>query len=367
MTAKKYVISLISILYIFFAVNLSLWYCCTKKFFTQRDLNRLGSYYTTSDLTGLANYQRHHEEFTAETIRNLDAIKLGSYHTSTGLIGSADYQRNHEKFTPGTFDIITIGDSFSQGGYQDYFTDKLGMKVLNINMTGHCLNDIYKLISSGIIDELKPKAIILESVERSVQNRLGMTEIIPVKISREEVLRRISRPQTSENISRGIFPPIMMKTNIKFLRDIFYRIINPEQLSPKVYINQLAQYLFTNPGQENLFMHYHEDLNYLSQTHNPEMINRNLNNAAKLLAEKNITLFFMPCADKYDLYYTYLKDKHGRPENPFFDEMRRVQPKNYIFIDTKAILRKALERGDTHWSWKGMERVSEEIAKYLLP
>ncbi len=167
----------------------------------------------------------------------------------------------------------------------------------------------------------------------------------------------------------------MIKANAKFLQDIFFRLRHPEQLSSTVYINKLTQNLFTNPGQENLFLHYYEDLNYLSQTHNPEIINRNLNNAAKLLAEKNITLLFMPCVDKYDLYYPYIKDKHGRPENPFFDEMRRVQPKNYIFIDTKAILRKAFERGDkdiywlsdTHWSWKGMKIVSEEIAKYLLP
>ncbi len=170
MSAKKYVISLASILYIFLVINLSLWHISTKKFFIQRDLNRLGSFYTVSELTGPANYQRHHEKFTPATT--------------------------------GHFDIITIGDSFSQGGYQDYFADKLGMKVLNVSMTGHCLNDIYKLISSGIIDEFSPKAVILESVERSVQGRLGIIEIVTEKSSREDVLKRISKPKTSEIISQ---------------------------------------------------------------------------------------------------------------------------------------------------------------------
>ena len=185
MSAKKYVISLASILYIFLVINLSLWHIYTKEFFTQSDLNRLGSFYTVSSLTGPANYQRHHEKFTP--------------------------------MTTGQFDVITIGDSFSQGGYQDYFADKLGMKVLNVNMTGHCLNDIYRLISSGIIDEFRPKAVILESVERSVQGRLGVIEIVPVKISREDLLKRISRPKTSENISRGIFAPVMIGLTVSML------------------------------------------------------------------------------------------------------------------------------------------------------
>ena len=77
----------------------------------------------------------------------------------------------------------------------------------------------------------------------------------------------------------------------------------------------------------------------------------------------------MLCVDKYDLYYPYIKDRRGRTENNLFEEFRNVPDKNYIFIDTKKILREALERGekdlywlsDTHWSWRGMSIVSEKI------
>ena len=75
------------------------------------------------------------------------------------------------------------------------------------------------------------------------------------------------------------------------------------------------------------------------------MVNANLNNAARLLKAKGITLVFFAAADKYDLYYSYIKDqKH--PENPFFEKMRAIRSKDYDFIDTLAVLREVLSRGE---------------------
>lgn len=79
-------------------------------------------------------------------------------------------------------DIITLGDSFSNGGggglnrfYQDYIVKKYQAKVLNIkalNYDNNFVNTIIAMYNSGMLDRLKPKAIILESVERSAIPRL---------------------------------------------------------------------------------------------------------------------------------------------------------------------------------------------------
>ncbi len=163
----------------------------------------------------------------------------------------------------------------------------------------------------------------------------------------------------------------MMQANYKYLGAVYYRIISSERLSKEVYRAELSQNFFTNTGQEDLLLFYHEDLRHIHDTFNADMINRNLNTAAKILHDKNIKLLFLACPDKFDLYYPYIKDTKGRPENPLFPEMLKVSPKHYTFIDSRKILRDALERGekdlywlnDTHWSWKGAELVCDEIMR----
>ena len=132
---------------------------------------------------------------------------------------------------------------------------------------------------------------------------------------------------------------------------------------------------FTNPGQENTLLFIGEDLNYLKYPLNAEMVNQNLNTAARLMKAKGIKLIFFSAADKYNLYYPYITDKKGRPENPFFRQLREVQGKEYIYVDTLTPLRQALERGekdiywldDTHWSHRGIKFFCDELVKYILP
>ncbi|MBQ7578436.1 MAG: hypothetical protein IJT21_09245 [Synergistaceae bacterium] len=342
MTAKKYFYSLVILLFAFMALNLAMWYGFNKKIFLRGDLSRMGSFATTDSLTQIANYSRRHTKFRD--------------YLSSGL------------------DVITIGDSFSNGGgknyYQDYLTDKYGLRVLNFSLTFSPVEDLYILVNSGLIDKLKPRVIILESVGRYVNGRLGTKEIQANSVKSDIVLS----DNKSKNLSDGLFAPIMIKANYNYLSNKFYRLFHPEQLSPEVYINTLNQNLFTNPGQENILLTYYEDLNYLHESINPAMIHANLNNAAEILRAKNIKLVFMPCVDKYDLYFPYIINKHGRPENNLFAELDSMPGKNYIFVNTKKILRKALERGekdlywlvDTHWSWKGFQIVCDEFVREIL-
>lgn len=352
MTSRKYVICVTSLLYAFMILNIVMWHCLTKNAFVQNDLNRLGSFISTESLTPNANYSKHHTDFN-------------------------DYLESPKRES---FDVITLGDSFSrrEAGfyYQDYLEEKYNIRCLNVNFTDHCLNDLYALINSGMLSEIKPQAVILESAERLLQDRFGVKEIDSEAITAERAKNFINNRRTgktSQLLASGFFPPVAMQANMDFIKNILYHKIDPERLSPAVYITELDRNFFTNPGYEHTLLYYYEDLQYLNAPLNAEMMNMNLNKAAEILREKGIIPIFMLCADKYDLYYPYIINHNGRPENNFFPEMRRVSPKEYIFIDTMKIFRGELERGekdiywfgDTHWSRKGAELVCDELVKYF--
>ncbi|MBQ7154458.1 MAG: hypothetical protein IJR85_02745 [Synergistaceae bacterium] len=353
MSTRKYVFSVTLVMYAFMAVNLVLWYGLTREVFGMKDMNRMGGTKTPEALTGNVSYTKHHTE-------------LAEYIASG----------RHE-----SFDVLTLGDSFSNGknNYQDYLVNRYGLRVINVRIKYHCLEDLYMLLNAGIVDEISPRVVILESVERSVQGRLGMESKFSQDTDRKTIinvlLNQADKSPKISTASAGIFEPVLVKWNITFLFNRLYRFLHPEQLSPEVYITKLDRPFFTNPGHENTLMHYWEDLEYLKNPLNAEMVNQNLNNAARLLKAKGIKLIFFAAADKYDLYYPYLTDKKGRPENPFFKEMREVQGKEYVFVDAMSVLREALARGeqdvywmgDTHWSWKGIKIVCDEMVKHIIP
>ncbi len=353
MSAKKYVAFVAGFLFVFMAGNLALWHFVVKESFIQDELNRLGNFSSTDPLTPEAEYSNRHIEMK-------------------------DYLASGKKES---FDVVSIGDSFTNGGgrvyYQDYLADKYGLKSINARFRLDCLESLYILIKSGMLDEIHPSAVIIESVGRFVQSRLGVHEILPYEITRKyaEHILRNGDSKTSGQIASGFFAPVMTEAVKKFLVNTVYHMADSERLGEEAYIARLSRKLFTNPGYETTLLYSYQDFLYLNNPPNAEMINRNLNNAAKILADKNIKLIFMPCVDKYDLYYPYITDKRDCPENPLFDTLRNMPGKNYILIDTKAILRKELERGEkdvywfgnTHWSWKGAEKVCDELVKYLLP
>ena len=341
-----------SVLYVLMLANLALWHGTVKTTFRQRDLNRLGSMATTAPLTEDVHYAEHHAELR-------DYIASGT----------------HE-----SFDILTIGASFTNGrdggSYPDYLVNYYGLRVLNAHIRGYeCITTLYMLAESGLLDEISPRVVILESVERSVQDRFGVNILAPVKSDRQTIEKLSGSPEAGAGLSDGLMPPIMTLSNMKHVFHKLYHFMKPEQLSPEVCITQLDRPFFTNPGQERTLLYYYDDLLYLTRPLNAEIVNQNLNNAARLLKAKGIKLIFFAAADKYDLYYPYITDKRGRPENPFFMKMREVPGKEYVFADAMKPLREALGRGeqdvywlnDTHWSHKGIKIFCDELVRYILP
>lgn len=333
----------------FVALNVLIWKLCTERLLTDHwgaggDLARTGY------LTG-AKYPRqvttdlpeHHLEFS-------------------------DYNGQ-------PIDVLTVGDSFSngQGGgknryYQDYIASLQHLSVLNLGMFSQ--NDgpvttLIALLNSSYLDRIKPRIVLLQSVERFAMERLGHE----LRFDGSWTARDITRFYATHRESSDYLPPVSFinTANMKYL---YYNLLYRFTDSPtrKVIARKLAKPFFSVPLASTLLF-WHDDVrNIPRQT--PDALartNANLNRLADLLAQRGITLYFMPVVDKYDLYCDYIID-NPYPRSHFFEELRRF-PKRYVLIDTKAILGEAVQRGekdiyyadDTHWSWKASEMIFTRV------
>ncbi|HEX9078756.1 MAG TPA: hypothetical protein VF795_04140 [Desulfuromonadaceae bacterium] len=275
---------------------------------------------------------------------------------------TTDLPRRHirlEEYDGRRVDMITIGDSFSNGGgggynrfYQDYIATRYGFEVLNIPRH----NDLSPLVS---IADLARSGFLKRSGARYLL--LGVSEKAWREMSGPDPLGNTMDEATRKGFKRADYGTPLPRTafinngNFKFLLNALLYRFSDHAVFSQVYRAQLLTPLFTAEDSRTLlYLRYRE-------TPGPGQVarlNDNLNLLAGLLARQGITLIFMPCVDKYDLYHPYLRAPRYAP-SAFFEELRPL-PKHYLFVDTKMILNDLLLRGekdvyypdDTHWSWK---------------
>ena len=270
-------------------------------------------------------------------------------------------------------DIITTGDSFSEGGgkgknsyYQDYIATLHDLKVLNVPQSSkqdHFIDKILSWKKNGLLDKAKPKAVLLETGARLAVN----------EYTRDIDWEMESIPSENENAPNNNQAeqdsiPFINTANYKFL---LYNLLY--QFSPNAFDYSSAFKLkldkpfFTAPAHSTLLF-YQNDVSELNhfKDENIQLINENLNRLARILKQEGIVLIVMLVADKYDLYSPYILD-NPYPENRFFELFRPLH-KDYEFIDTKAILSALLERNeidlyfsdDTHWNYKASKAIANE-------
>lgn len=161
--------------------------------------------------------------------------------------------------------------------------------------------------------------------------------------------------------------------NFKFIfNGILYRFSDNAFFS-SVYIRDLDAPFFSVKNDRRLLF-YRDDIKSIPNAtkQNIRSLNDNINNVADLLRRKGITLYFMPAADKYNMYSDHIV-ANPYPKSVFF-ELLREMPKRYVFVDTKAILSEEIRKGekdiyyadDTHWSWKAVKRIAESV-KFRSP
>ncbi len=356
MNSKIFSLILLATTGIIALTTIFFWHFVTKPIFygydSHGDLSRLGSVAINPPLTHNITYKKHHTE-----LRDYLATKSSA-----------------------KFSVLTVGDSYSDGiggaYYQDYLADKYDMSIINSAGTKR-YNSWYQLlylVQFGYLDELGIDTIIFEIGERGLPQLATVPP--PPNISREEYEK--DRMAYREPTAQDMVPPYALLTttmgsaNINFLKNRHYAQNHEYAASEKVFKEKLSAPFFTNAGAEDIIYFYYEDYLYLNGRPNYVAINDKLNDLSNKLAKKGIRFVFLPIPDKSDLYYPYFARDRGIAENDLFDAIGHL-PKQYIFIDSKKVLREAAAKGekdlfwadDTHWSFKAQQIVGEEIVKAL--
>lgn len=266
-------------------------------------------------------------------------------------------------------DVLTIGDSFSNGFargknpfYQDYIASNNNMKVMNINTIGDeglSFDTIIALYNSGTLDKLKPEYIILQAVERRAILRFSRDMDWNLTYDEEKIVSSISQ-DFYDYIPEPMF---INKLNYNaVIYNILYHFDDNAFIS-KIYEATLSKDVFTG-NNTNKLLFYYEDLYYIDWANkaNITLMNDNLNKLQALLDKKGIKLYFMPAADKSNVYSEYFVNEY--PKSNLFEQLREVE-KKYTFIDTKKVLQKLVADGvkdvyykdDTHWGYKGSQAI----------
>lgn len=366
MRAKKFVLYFFYTLVGFVLFNFIVW-----NLFTEQILTRKGGVFT-GDLTRMG-YISH-------------LIQPRENHT--------DLPKHHLEIEGYDYDpqvdMVTIGDSFSQGMgfgynrfYQDHFASAFGWNILNVmqhEKTRNYMETIVLLANSGFLKKCGTRYVLIESAVRKIVDRhtgnVNYDLTMPLEeveafygIGDKERVRKDNEALPSSGfINNGNFKYILYKVLYNFDERAFMSRTHKVELSKELFT--------AGSGRELLFLH--KSFDAMGRRHTPEIlqeVNDNLNQLGEFLQKKHgITLIFMPAPSKYDLYSSYIVDnKHG--EDPFFKIMRSFKDKKYLFVDTKAILLKELERGvkdvyfcdDTHWTHRAPEAITKALKPVLAP
>ncbi|MFA6339262.1 MAG: hypothetical protein WCW87_04390 [Candidatus Paceibacterota bacterium] len=298
------------------------------------------------------------------------AIDSLSPRLQNNTLAHKHFDGNNWKNEP--IDLLTLGDSFSNGGgggknpyYQDYLATRLNINILNIqniDTNFSYIDTIHFLHERKWLNKLKPKAILIQVVVRE------SLRDVPTKKTKLD-LQDISIKNILKSNQTAHFPQPLWINTANYKAPYYYiRYYYSVRAKKEVYRLPLITNFFTAKDQNHLLV-YHDDVKNISKFNESSIhhLNAELNVLAEELQREKITLIFMPVVDKYDLYYDYLFNRGQFPENPFFSLLRK-EPKKYIFIDTKVILESMLKNDtndlyypdDTHWSYKASEKIATD-------
>jgi hypothetical protein len=278
-------------------------------------------------------------------------------------------------------DVLTIGDSFSNGGgegrnsfYQDYLASINNFTVLNVYpylsddliMGFAPITTLSILYNSGYLDLIRPKYVLIQSVERYCISRFAPPFSFTQSAGREDIAKYYANHGFDPNYLPKV--SFINEGNFKFLYYNFLYLFSDNAFRRLVYKERLTQPLFSVSDRRTLIFHV-DDLNNMPLA-TPEAVgklNDNLNRLSDILARKGIRLIFLPVVDKYNLYSDFIID-NPYPRSMFFEELRPL-PHRYQLIDSKAILHEQLIKGekdifradDSHWSWKASKTVFERF------
>ena len=248
----------------------------------------------------------------------------------------------------GNLSILFLGDSFTKGLlYPDYLS-----KILHQKAAKYFVDNIetpeetfIALCNAGV--EM-PKVVVLESGEREFPFRLQGLDF-----------------SLNTNLIPSVHKPAAAKQT-DFLTFYKNRIIN----NHSVLHVSLRDDLFTCPRKEKELYFYHDDLKFPEEEQIQTAITK-LDLLFQLANKKDIQLFYVIAADKYDVYQDFAID-NPYPKKTVLESFSRFES-NPFFVNTRPLLYEKAKKGvtdlyyadDTHWSPVGAKIVAEEIARRM--
>lgn len=266
------------------------------------------------------------------------------------------------------FDLLTIGDSFSQQkgyGYQNYL-EKNGVDVLHFDRPVNAVQLLYDFLNADVLDTLSVKYVLLQSVERYFVQRISDFEK-----DKKFNIKKYHLDSAIVATPRYI-PKFFSSSVIKFPLFNFLHLFDDNAFISDVYQVKTTEQLFSAGEKDLLF--FAEDLECLdvnNKKENVELLNHELNVLSQELFSKGIKLIVLPSPDKYSVYYNYIEDefKYARPL--FFDHLSGLN-KDYIFINSKQIIKELIGSqsdayfyDDTHWSPHVSKLIAREIVDQI--
>lgn len=269
------------------------------------------------------------------------------------------------------YDILTLGDSFSEQGnfgYQNNLVLDYGLSVVHVNRSFNInqFQALIGLINSDFFEKNSFRYVILEFIEAGTYGLLDQINWEKEFEIREFQIQRAANFRSTSN--RFVFPSDRI---IKFPYYNLKRWIFPSGQCNEVYGLELNEEFFSVPSKE-LFFHASNPF----QTNNNDSLeiqklNNLLNKISERLNENGVQLLVMPVPDKLDYYFDHVIDTRGFEPAQFFTILSHL-PKNYDCINSYFLLK---EKGvgkkdiyffdDTHWSPIGTKIISEGIFQIL--
>lgn len=244
--------------------------------------------------------------------------------------------------------VVFIGDSFTKStSYPDYLANIFQIPSVKF-FADNTETPEETFIALCNANYEMPKAIVLESVEREFVFHLCNVDFCSSITPRASVYTSINEKQTDFST--------------------FYK--NKLFNNHAVLNVSLRDSLFTCPQKEKELYFYKDDLRFPKEEQIQTAIS-NLESLFQLAKKKNICLFYVVAADKYDVYQEFAVD-NSFPKKYMLDRFIGFES-NLYFVNTKHVLLKNANQGvkdlyyadDTHWSPVGAKIVAEEIARRM--
>lgn len=275
--------------------------------------------------------------------------------------------------SPRKVQVITLGDSFLNGGGNTYLQNALvqrqGLQVLNLPALRQTteLETVLLLARAGLLQAAQPKVVIVECVERNLVRKYGKELSLNQTVTLAEVRGQYLRPQRDEHWEAGV---INAGNNRFLLYSALYPFSDNAVIGP-VYQTRLSKPLFQAGQDSDRLLFFKEEINNNKHATaaDVEMIHLNFNRAAAELARYGIQLWLLPAPDKSTVYQEYMVNSAKYEKPDILGALAAKPEKQYRYIPTQQILREAARQGvldlywpgDTHWGPNGVAAVLEGL------